>query len=66
MIPNFATEKPYVLSTRAHARRGDFYTLDKALEEVKLQRGTRLLYGMHRGDWKLLGTFVNGVRQPPT
>ena len=66
MTPNFATERPYVLSTVGLGRRGHFYTLERALEEVKTHRGVRHIYGMHRGDWKLLGVYLNGVKQPPT
>jgi hypothetical protein len=62
--PNFSTEKPYVICTNTFDRKGAFYTLERAVEEIKTQRGTRKLYGMHRGDWKLLAVYRNGVKLP--
>lgn len=62
--PNFKTHCPYVVSTRTNTRKSHHYTEKSALASVALEsKGTRLLWGMHRGDWKLLATFVGGVRQ---
>lgn len=60
---DYATEKPYVLATKSDARRADFYTVEAATTAAKESRGTRRLYGRHRGHWVLLATYVNGVRQ---
>lgn len=60
---DYSTEKPYVLATKSDARKADFYTVEAATAAVKVSRGTRKLYGRHRGHWTLLATYVNGVRQ---
>jgi hypothetical protein len=63
MTVNFATERPYVVSTNSDTRKGHFYTVEKAVEFAKDERGTRKVYGLHRGHWKLLAMYKNGVRQ---
>ena len=65
-MPNFSTEKPYVIATSNLTRKGTFYTQERAVEEVKKQTGTRHLYGMHRGDWRLLAIYIHGIRQART
>ncbi len=58
---DYATEKPYVLATRADARKGDFYTAEAARAAVPA-KGFRRLYGRHQGHWKHLASFKDGVR----
>jgi hypothetical protein len=61
---NFRTEAPYVVAAKSSVRKSHHYSAETAVEAIKAEaKGVRHVYGMHRGDWRLLATYQDGVRQ---
>lgn len=59
---HYATEAPFVVSTRSGGIKSTHWSAKGAIEAAKTSKTLRLIHGRDKGNWRVLLAFKEGKR----